>query len=179
MRRTIRSRRVRRRPLQDFELQLTSMMDVLVIILVFLLKTYTTSMHNFATLPGLKLPITDTQESPPESLQVLITPSGIHFENEEVAVFDSENHLNDSILEERGLKIRPLYDALIKAKEKSELLRAKSSARDTEGNPLPFEGTLAVQADKTIKYDVLRKVMYTAAVAGYQTYHFLAQRRDE
>ena len=39
-RRSIRNRRGRHKIHKDFELQLTSMMDILVIILVFLLKSY-------------------------------------------------------------------------------------------------------------------------------------------
>ena len=56
--RSIRFRRGRKKH-REAELQLTSMMDVLVIILVFLLKSYSTSTNNFTTLPGLKLPISE------------------------------------------------------------------------------------------------------------------------
>ena len=72
----------------------------------------------------------------------------------------------------------PLYGALVKAREKAELLRAKSKARDAEGNPLPFDGVLAVQADKRIAYDTIRKVMYTAYSAGFTVFRFLALRKD-
>ena len=71
-----------------------------------------------------------------------------------------------------------LYQELIKAKEKSELLRLKSPARDEKGQPLPFEGVLAIQADKRVKYDTIRKIMYTAGAAGYKTFRFLAMKRD-
>ena len=54
--RSIRSRRSRKKIHKHFELPLTSMMDVLVIIVVFLLKTYATSTNSFSTLPGMKVP---------------------------------------------------------------------------------------------------------------------------
>ena len=50
-RRSIRHRRGRKAIHKDFELQLTSMMDILVIILVFLLKSYSTSTNSFTSVP--------------------------------------------------------------------------------------------------------------------------------
>jgi biopolymer transport protein ExbD len=164
------------------------MMDVLVIILVFLLKSYAASTNSFTTVPGLKLPMSATMEVPPDSLQVIITPEGLTFENERILDFvqtaaeagslEAGYAFKQSDLDEGGRRIIPLYDALLKARDKSELLRAKSKARDNEGNPLPFEGTLAVQADKRVNYDTIRKILYTAATAGYKVFRFLAVQRE-
>lgn len=188
--RSIRSRRGRNQINKAFELQLTSMMDVLVIILVFLLKTYATSLNNFASLPGMKLPISASQDATPDSLQVIVTPEAITFEGGRVLEFvqsagavgstDATYTFKPQDLDakERNLRILPLYDALTKAKEKSEVLRQKSKARDADGKPLPFDGVLAIQADKRVQYDTLRRIMYTAAAAGYRTFRFLALKRD-
>jgi biopolymer transport protein ExbD len=169
------------------ELQLTSMMDVLVIILVFLLKSYSTSTNNFTTLPGLKLPISSSQDLPPDSLHLIITPEGMTFENERIVEFDLNPSSLDSEatyslrakdLAEDGRQIQPLYEALVKARDRAELLRAKSKARDEKGEPLPFDGVLAIQADKRVHYDTIRKIMYTAATAGYQVFRLLALKRE-
>jgi biopolymer transport protein ExbD len=188
--RSIRFRRNRKRIHRDFELPLTSMLDVLVIILVFLLKSYATSPNSFTTVPGLKLPLSGSPEVPPDSLQVIITPEGMTFENERVVEFvvsavnagvadDTAAYaFKKGDLDEGGRRIVPLFDALVKAREKAELLRAKSKARDEQGNPLPFDGVLAIQADKRVKYDTIRKIMYTAATAGYRTFRFLATARE-
>ena len=187
--RSIRFRRARRKP-KEFELQLTSMMDVLVIILVFLLKSYSTSTNNFTTLPGMKLPMSASQDVPPDSLHLIITPEGMTFENVRIVEFDlgagalgaSEKEAQYSLksvdLAEDGRQIKPLYDALIKAKDRAELLRAKSKARDQEGKPLPFDGVLAIQADKRVHYDTIRKIMYTGATAGFKTFRLLALKRE-
>jgi len=81
-------------------------------------------------------------------------------------------------LAEDGRQILPLYEALQKAKDKAELLRAKSKARDAEGKPLPFDGVLAIQADKRVHYDTIRKIMYTGATAGFKTFRLLALKRE-
>ena len=85
--RSIRSRRGRKKINGAFELQLTSMMDVLIIIVVFLLKSYATSTNTFTTVPGLTLPLSKSLDSPPDSLQVIITPESITFENEKILEF--------------------------------------------------------------------------------------------
>ena len=187
--RSIRFRRARRKH-KEIELQLTSMLDVLVIILVFLLKSYSTSTNNFTTLPGLKLPLSASQDIPPDSLHLIITPEGMTFESVRIVEFDlgagslgatdadAQYSLKSADLAEDGRQIKPLYEALVKAKDRAELLRAKSKARDAQGNPLPFDGILAIQADKRVHYDTIRKIMYTAATAGYKTFRLLALKRD-
>ncbi len=186
--RSIRTRRMRRKP-REVELQLTSMLDVLVIILVFLLKSYSTSTNNFTTLPGLKLPLSASQDIPPDSLHLIITPEGMTFENNRIVEFEMNAASLDEAetggytlrradLAEDGRQIKPLYNALMEAKDKAELLRAKSKARDAEGNPLPFDGILAIQADKRVNYDTIRKIMYTGATAGFKTFRLLALKRD-
>lgn len=187
-RRSIRNRRGRKRLHSGFELQLTSMMDVLVIIVVFLLKSYSATLNNFSSVPGIKLPISKSQDIPVESLAVIITPEAMTFENERILDFvqtaaaagssDAGYAFKPMDLDEGNRRIVPLYDALTKAREKAELLRTKSKARDAEGKPLPFEGVLAIQADKRVQYDTIRKIMYTAAAAGYKTFRFLAMQKE-
>jgi biopolymer transport protein ExbD len=185
---SIRSRRSRKKISKGFDLQLTSMMDILVIIVVFLLKSYAASTSSFTTVPGLKLPMSNSQDMPSDSLVVIVTPEGVTLENDKILEFvqtgaeagssEAGYRFKNADLDEEGRRVVPLYDALIKARDKSELLRAKSKARDENGNPLPFEGVLAIQADKRITYDTLRKVMYTSATAGYKIFRFLAVQRE-
>ncbi|MFL5813516.1 MAG: ExbD/TolR family protein [Bdellovibrionia bacterium] len=187
-RRSIKNRRGRRRLHSSFELQLTSMMDVLVIIVVFLLKSYSASLNNFTSVPGIKLPISKSQDTPFESLAVIITPEAMTFENERILDFvqtaaaagssEAGYAFKPTDLDEGTRRIVPLYDALTKAREKAEILRSKSKARDDQGKPLPFEGVLAIQADKRVQYDTIRKIMYTAAAAGYKTFRFLAMKKE-
>lgn len=188
-RKSIRSRRGRRKVHKDFELQLTSMMDILVIILVFLLKSYSTSTNSFTSVPGIKLPISTSQEMPPDSLHLIVTPEAITFETQRVVEFvQTADALNadqptyafkPEDIDEGGMRITRLYDALNTAREKAEVLRAKSTARDAEGKPLPFDGILAIQADKRVKYDTLRKVMYTAGAAQFRVFRLLAMKQDQ
>jgi biopolymer transport protein ExbD len=188
-RKSIRSRRGRRKIHKDFELQLTSMMDILVIILVFLLKSYSTSTNSFSTVPGIKLPISKTDNSPPDSLHLIITPQAITFESNRIVEFvqtadalngnEPKYDLKTEDTDENGMRIKLLFSALEEARNKAEALRQKSPARDKDGNPLPFDGILAIQADKAVKYDILRKVMYTAGAAQFRVFRMLAMKQDQ
>lgn len=186
--RSIRTRRGKRKLNKGFELQLTSLIDVLVIILVFLLKSYQTSLNTLSTVQGLQMPISAAQDEPRDSLQVIITPEGITFEGKRVIDFaqngdtagatEGTYKLNDTDLDEGGRRIVGLFNTLVAAREKSELLKAKSPVRDANGNPLPFDGVLAVTADKRIQYDTLRKIMYTAGAAGFKVFRFIALKKE-
>jgi biopolymer transport protein ExbD len=187
--RNIRGRGRRKSIGRAFELQLTSMMDVFIIIVVFLLKSYAASTNSLSTVPGIKLPTSSSLDITPDSLQVIITPEAMTFENDKILEFvqtagdaantSSANYaFKKTDVDEGGRRIVPLYDALIKARDKAELLRAKSPNRDAQGNPLPFEGELAIQADKRIDYDTIRKIMYTAGSAGYKLFRFIAMKKD-
>jgi biopolymer transport protein ExbD len=60
--RSIRTRRRKKILNKGFELQLTSLIDVFVIILVFLLKSYQTSLNTLTTTQGLQMPISASQD---------------------------------------------------------------------------------------------------------------------
>lgn len=186
--RSIRTRRRKKKLNAGFEVQLTSLIDVLVIILVFLLKSYQTSMNSLTTVQGLEMPISASQDEPRDSLQVLITPEGITFEGNRIVEFvqdvdsagstEGTYKFNDTDLDENGRRVVALFNTLVAAREKSELLKAKAPNRDAEGNPLPFDGVLAVTADKRIQYDTLRKIMYTAGAAGFKVFRFIALKKE-
>lgn len=186
--RSIRGRKRRDKVNKLFELQLTSMIDVLVIILVFLLKSYQTSTNNLTTVPGLQMPISNSQEDARDSLQVIVTPEGITVENVRIVDFvqseanagskDAEYKFAAQDLDEEGRRIVALYDALVKAKEKSEFLKAQSTVRDEKGQPMPFDGIIAITADKRVQYETIRKIMYTSGAAGYKVFRFIAQRKE-
>lgn len=163
-------------------------MDVLVIIVVFLLKSYATSTSSLSTVPGLKLPMSASPDAAFDSLQVIVTPEALTVDSQRVLDFvqsgaqissgAAEYAFKPQDLDEGGRRIIPLYDALIRAKEKSELVRAQLGVKLPDGQAPPFEGILSIQADKAIQYDTLRKVMYTAAAAGFKTFRFIALQRE-
>jgi biopolymer transport protein ExbD len=193
---SIRFRRGRRTIHKDFELQLTSMLDILVIILVFLLKTYTTSTNSMASVKGIELPVSKSFDSPQDTIHLMVTPQAIFISG----LTDSKPELTKPVVEFRqtaeslnssvpsyefkreDLKdgvISPLFAILDQAALDAKNLRLSSSLRDQDNNPVPFNGTIAIQADKRVKYEILRKIMFTAGQAGFGTIRLLARQEDQ
>jgi len=193
---SIRFRRGRKKIHKDFELQLTSMLDILVIILVFLLKSYTTSTNSMASIKGMELPVSKSLESPQDTIHLMVTPQAIfisgltdskpEYTKPVVEFKQTAESLNSALpsyeFKKEDLKdgvISPLYTILDQAALDAKNLRLSSSFRDQDNNPLPFNGTLAIQADKRVKYDILRRIMFTAGQAGFGTIRLLARQEDQ
>ena len=67
-------------------------------------------------------------------------------------------------------KIPQLHDDLVVLKNNFKLLHP---------NPEDWKGLVIVQADKNIDFKVIKKVMYTCAVAGYNNVNFAVQSRGK
>ena len=189
MRSSIMTRRRRLRVKKDFELPLTSMMDMFVIILVFLLKSYATSAVNFAASSKIQLPQSLADEIPGDGANVVIEYDSISFDGEKILNFTtlpqegvegSGYGIDDAQLADSKHRIVPLYDALIRAKEKTTLLMSKAVWKNEKGeiDKPKFQGVLVIQADKKVRYDLLRKVMFTAGAAGYKVFKLVTIKQE-
>ncbi len=143
-----------------FLLQLTAMVDMFTILVVFLLKSYSTSAVVINPQEGLKLPQSSSQSEPIEALRLVVSNAGIFVDEEKIL------DLTDGILNEADTDktdrdfIRPLYEALNAQAQKSKEISEKNT-------DLKFEGKIVLQADARLNYKVLKKVMYTSSMAGY------------
>ena len=66
-----------------------------------------------------------------------------------------------------GRRLIPLFNELIKKKEMAQRIE-----KEVEGGK-PFSGLANLIVDKSVGYSFLRKLMYTTAEAGYQSYKFV------
>ena len=73
----------------------------------------------------------------------------------------------DQMFDENGRRIIPLFNALVKKKEQIKLTR-KLAPGATE-----FQGVINLIVDKSVKYQYLKKLMYTFTVAGYKEIKFV------
>jgi biopolymer transport protein ExbD len=149
-----------------FGLQITSMIDMFTIILVFLLKTYASSAITIAPGKDVRLPDSTAVQQPIEALKMVVARSGIYVDDKSVVTFDAAGNLPGTAVDKQDKKfIRPLYDAL-----KAQADKTKSIAK--ENTNVQFEGKLIFQGDQALGYETMKKVMYTAAFAGYTDVKF-------
>lgn len=143
-----------------FKIQITSMVDMFVILLVFLLRSYSTSPVNITPKQGLRLPESTAPTDPADVLKMVVSTDGVFVEDKRVLT------LKDGAIDKADTEsadpqfIRKLYDAL---DERAKLAKSIAKANDS----FEFDGKILLQADRTLPYDMLKRVMYTSMMAGY------------
>ena len=138
---------------QTFGLNITSMTDMFTILLVFLLQSFAAGEVNLDPVSGVRLPSSSTEKNPVDGAKVSISASEIKFDNKLVAAV-KDNKVDVAALDAHDNQfIKPLFDQLKELNTKNEKL-AKT-------------GKVLLQADENLPYDLLRKVMYTASMAGF------------
>ena len=165
------SKYIDKRVPSTFKIQITSMVDMFVILLVFLLKSYSTSPVQISASKDLTLPVSTSLKDPVDVLQLMVSKGGIFVENKKVVA------LNDGKLDTKEVSatdtqfIQNLYNELD--------TRAKSSKQIAKSNDtVEFDGKVILQADRALPYDLLRKVMYTSMMAGYSDVKIAVMTRD-
>lgn len=137
-----------------FLLNITSMTDMFTIMLVFLLQTYTTSEVAIEPAKGMRLPQSTSTSNPVEGARVSLSKDELKVGDMAIAALKNSQFDNKDLDNKDPNFIPHLFTELDKL------------AKDTEKKHLK-EGHLLLQADADLPYDTLRKVLYTASMAGF------------
>lgn len=179
-----RSRRSRRLKRKSFGLQLTSLMDVLVIIVIFLLKNYGLSSMSIVQADKLELPVSRSNEVFGEGIVLAVTQDKITVDDEAVLDFVGDFREKRFQLPEgsfdssnAGRGILAIYDVLRKKREDFETLASRTE--NPQEAMKKWKGDLLLQADKDVSYELLRQIMYTAAMAGYTQFRLTVEKQPE
>jgi biopolymer transport protein ExbD len=135
-------------------LKLTSMMDIMVTLLFFVLKAFVVDGEAVTVAPGLELPHSTSQIQPAESIPVAILDHGIMLGDEMVASTESVRDQSDLWVAGLGTKL----EAARKQSDEIAKLRGEE----------PPRRSVIIQGDRDLEYKVLEKVMYTVDRAGYR-----------
>ena len=145
-------------------LNLTSMMDMFTIILVFLLKSYTTEGQLIQPSEYLTLPKSNVKTPAETGLDIVVSKEVIMVNNK--TVVDME-----SVKKQKGYVIEPLSQEL--------LHHAREAKNMEEQFGVPFSGKVTIQADKRLPYRELVKVMATCGVSEYPNMRLLVYQKEE
>lgn len=162
--------RAKRKKMEDPNLSITSLMDMMTIILVFLLKSYSVEDIQVKPSADLKLPRSTAKRAPEVAINVVVSKRTISVDG--VKVIDVGDGLQIADEYKRGTMITPLYDILAEKADEAKALAARSP-----GNP--FKGRLLLQCDKDVPFSLLREVMYTAGQAQFGEFKFVVYKDSE
>jgi biopolymer transport protein ExbD len=140
-----------------FTLNITSMTDMFTIMLVFLLQTYSTSDVNIIPDNNIRLPQSATMVSPTEAIKLSISSTELKIDQTVIANVKNADFAASDLEDKDTNFIKPLFETLDKI-AKDETKKDKDFVKD---------GKILLQADQNLPYSTLRKVMYTASMAGF------------
>lgn len=149
-------------------LSLTSMMDMMTIILLFLLKSFATSGALLRPSPFVTLPAAAREIEPKKEMVILINPSAGVIKGE---IADTELTSDDILSgpDELGsadnVILPGLQDYLINQRELAKRL------------PTGFSGKITIQCDSAITYDWLLKVINTCGQEEFNTLDFVIYKK--
>ncbi len=157
------------------ELNITSMMDMMTIILVFLLKSYSTDDISAAASDDLQLPVSSALKAPKLAVNVVVSQREILVDGEPVLTLETaaDATTGQPVIQvpagaKRGAKISDLYDRLLSKAETAKALGERTGSADFQ-----FKGQLLLQCDRNLPYTVVREVMYTAGQAQFSEFRFV------
>ncbi len=153
MRRGRQDRRRLRARLGQGGLRLTSMMDILTVLLLFLLKSFVVDGEAQVPPPGIELPQSTAATQPAASLVVAIGDDAILVNSEKVVSL-TEAKAGSGMLIER-------LDTALGA------VRARMEEIERAGGAPPPQ-IVTVQGDRQIEFEILERVMYTLQQNGFE-----------
>src|ERR1700733_1958886 len=140
------------------ELQLTSMVDMFTLLVIFLLSNFSASGDVLFMSKEIQLPTASHGTEIKRGPVVAITDSFIGLEGQKVVDVDQIAH--DEIL-----NIQQLEDNLRDLKKREEFVHQLDKEHE-------FAGKINIQSDKKTHFKILKRVMYSCAMAGYSNINF-------
>lgn len=152
-----------RKKTSALDLDITSLLDILVILLVFLLHSFNSSDLEVNFVEDLILPDSKSKDYGHHSVIVQVNKDKrIWVDNKEIG------KINDLAME--------IPELLTVLKEKKELAEKDLSPGDDKKN---INKKINVLIDESLKFESVRQVMHTAAVAGFPEFKFIVKSNDE
>ncbi|GAB4009495.1 MAG: hypothetical protein Fur0010_00180 [Bdellovibrio sp.] len=156
--------RGRRQKIAGIDIDITSLLDILTIMLVFLLQSYNSSGVIFSVPKEIKLPNSESLNMNTSGVNVHATKDKIWVDDKEVLNLSKGDR---RYLDQGNRRIIPLYSELVNKKQ--TIKRVASQAP----NAAPFSGIVNLILDKSLTYSEVKRIMYTCAEAGFRQYKFV------
>ena len=148
----------------EARLQLTSMMDMFTIILVFLLKTYSTHGQLINPSQDLTLPTSMVQHPPELGLDVTVSADWI-------LVNEKPVEQTRNIMTQDRYIVPRLQEELLRYGREAEKMEEMYGAK--------FSGKVTIQGDKNLPYRLLIKVLYTCGQSNYPNMRLVVYKKEE
>lgn len=150
--------KLKKREKELMDIDITSLLDILVILLVFLLKSYNASDLKLDLAKGLSLPNSKSR--------LLGNHAAIVQVNKNKELFINNKKIGNLT---SGRKIASLETELKKIKEKEDEEEPKKNAKKKNRR------NINIVLDRELQYKDMKKIMHTAAMVGYTNFKFIVK----
>jgi biopolymer transport protein ExbD len=144
---------------------MTSMMDILTVLLLFLLKSFVVDGSVVSPPPGVALPTSSSEDAPEVALVVAITDDSILVGEREVATVAGAMAGKELLIPGLEAQLRHEFEAM----------DGIDARRGREARPRP----VTIQGDRDLEFRLLQRVMYTCDAAGSDELALAVVRRAE
>jgi biopolymer transport protein ExbD len=163
-------RRVRRLP-TDSGLAITSLMDMMTIILVFLLTNYGANVLPVQPSDDFQLPMSTAEGDVRVSSTIIVTRTDVFVDGERVLTLGPSEEPGVDVAipeaEKQDGTVAAVYDRLV-----AQVAALKQAEPGEDGEPA-FRGEVLMQLDRRTPFAVVRDLMLTAGNAGFGTFRFV------
>jgi len=145
---------------------ITSLIDVFVIVLVYLIRSVSSEGSLMTSADNLVLPMSKRSKSPTE-ISLTIIGDQKHITVDDVVLMDT-----DAVRKQDTLLVKQVLDVLTKKREEERKAEVLGLIKEATGK-------VVVQFDKNTPYDVVTKIMATCGYAGYNNIKFAVSKKNE
>lgn len=137
------------------QITMTSLMDILTTLLLFVLKSFVVEGEAVTPVPGVTLPESTSHASAQSAVVIAIFDDVVMMDGEVVATVSKSSRSRD-------LLIDALADRLDESRRQSiEIAKMRG---DTE----EFVGRVSIQGDRDIHFAIIQRVMFTCSQSGFE-----------
>jgi len=147
------------------KMQITSLVDMMTVLLVFLLKSFSAEGDIVTPSSGLSLPYSTAQKRPEVAFKISVTQEYLLVEGSPIVKISDMMKSDELIV--------PELSSLLENHRKTTEMIARNSTS------VKFKGDVLIEADKKIQFKMLQRVMYTCGQAGFSNFSLLVLKKDQ
>lgn len=134
---------------------MTSLMDILTTLLLFVLKSFVVDGEALTPVPGVTLPESTSHSVAQSAIVIAIFDDVVMMDGEVVATISKSSRSHD-------LLIAALAERLEASREKSVEIAHMRGDKDE------FVGRVSIQGDRNIQFAIVQRVMFTCSQSGFE-----------
>jgi biopolymer transport protein ExbD len=135
-----------------FKPQMTSLIDILTLLLVFLIQSFSAEGNLVTPSTDLTLPLSSSNKPAKPSLMLELTHGGVVAEGKQLAANESFEHTPDFL-------VKNVYGWLIGQKTKIGAAEAQRQ--------------IILQCDRDLEFNIVKRIMFTCSKAGFTDFSVL------